>query len=237
MIEKPILPGTEVEFSVEDPQNRSAGEAFAPSKTAAAPTIQASQKTLLLVAAVCILVGLLGGWYLASLSNNKAVSSGTTINTATTTEVEPEETVAPESNLRIAPSEEELSEFKGRSTYSDNPETGNFSIKYPKQCVVNSEEVAPGYTYNSIICDFEGKKVSIVPEAAGHGAEVDKKDTKLLAGIEWNRTYFEKDGASWNTSYYSDANGVGYLLEVHYDTYSDELETEVEKIITSFTAL
>ena len=172
---------------------------------------------------------------MASQSRNQ--DAGSTTNTATTTEVEPEETVAPESNLRIAPSEEELSEFKGRSTYSDSPENGNFSIKYPKQCVVNSEEVAPSYTYNSIICDFDGKKVSIVPEAAGHSADVDKKDTKLLAGIEWERTYFDKDGAAWNTSYFKDIEGMGYLIDVSYESYSEELETEVEKIITSFTAL
>ena len=44
MIEKPILPGKEVEFSVEDPQSRSTGEAFTPSTTTAVPILKLHKK-------------------------------------------------------------------------------------------------------------------------------------------------------------------------------------------------
>lgn len=124
--------------------------------------------------------------------------------------------------------------YEGRSIYAPEGSTnGSFRLYPPATCTVVANELFSQF----LECEFTETMVSIYPEAGGRGAMVEKKDTVTLGAIQWDRTYFDKEGDAIRVSYGAEIEGVYQLIEIAYDSYSVEAEQQVEAIISTFEVM
>jgi hypothetical protein len=173
---------------------------------------------------ICLAIGISIGWYIGN--NTKIEKDLAVITTQERSRIENDEMV---------------SVYQGSSSNSLGSVDAKFTLQFPKSCVLYTEELAPGISHADITCILANSRVIILPQAGGSEPNtLEKKDTVELANGEWERTYFDKVGTSWHVTYgknLTDSNASYQLIEVDYTNYSDEAETEVEKIVGSMKPL